>query len=177
MPRNEEETRPSKRPRTDSGKGSSQKKTSRKGGIRTARKRIFRQLSSESSQSQNRETPTFYQQSRPPPRNNLQSPRTAPSHRAQDTTPELEDNGTKESSPGEDQYKDIGKMYALKIWPWFSSSWLVTCEAPDSGSSDEAQKAAFLRFLSIDVGLSSTEWTTAKFRQDVSFPYIITSEL
>jgi hypothetical protein len=75
--------------------------------------------------------------------------------------------------PEEERYKAIGKMWALKIWPWASPNWWIvnTSGGPRirgrEDDLDSRMKSEFITFLGIDMGMSSDEWMHPKFRREV----------
>ena len=137
-----------------------------------------------SDRSQNRGTPVFHQPHSPQP----------PSRRrqaaAEDEDQDLLEIDPEPGTPKADTYGDYGRKFALKIWPWPSSSWWVgdsaeeqAAPAPRSvrGLSEEEKKleeakrrldtkirAEFLKYVRLDLDLSDEVWKTKKFRAEVT---------
>jgi len=144
-------------------------------------------------------TPTFYQLPSHPPRPGLPSSRGGPS-RFRDPDEggeggegEGEDDNDEESEgtvleqleklPSDQRYRAIGKMFALKIWAWPSSSWWIgdeVVERPPAGRVSQAEdfvlrrrkleatkQREFSGFLFVDMGISRDEWMTPIFKSEV----------
>ena len=119
--------------------------------------------------NQHREpAPTFYQ---PPPQ-------VDPDEEDEDDEDIDEDEGAVfkrlERLSKSDQYVSIGKMFALKVWPWVSPSWWITgsegaSKTPHPQDPDAVQKNAFMVFVDIQMGVSSLEWRGSLFKSKVCF--------
>ena len=186
---------------TPRGASTSQKRTTVPLSGRTQKKRILRCILSANSRTSSVDVQTQRRDSSSlSSRHNLGRP-VAPSR-----NPDEEDEGDEDDDEEEEeedceramlkrldtlskdqQYRMIGKMFALKIWAWPSSSWWIgddsateVVEKPtkkQQGRAEElasrrmeldaAKKREFLVFLSIDMGLSHDEWMKHIFKSEV----------
>jgi hypothetical protein len=174
-----ENVRKTKKQKLNPQAGSSPQKTNRRAPLtKEIKKRLIRRISSTGSErshtrrdrqptlDRNQEAPTFYQ----PTVSSL---------------PEEEEDEEDDSEavtlrrlsqlPEEERFKAIGKMCALKIWPWPSPNWWITNTGGGArtheshGDLDTRMKNEFTTFLGIDMGMSADEWMRPKFRQEVLF--------
>jgi len=179
---------------------------------KTRRKRISRRISSgpsepRSGRGRRQKAPTFYQPNEPPHPQGSQSARRHPhrptaSQESRDLdegdgedSDDNEGDGEDDEEEGDDavlanlqrltkyeRYKAIGKIFALKIWPWPSSNWWIGDEgasaAPEEGSGpmkelaatkklDAKKKIEFTAFLYIDMGIADGDWMATKFKSQV----------
>ena len=97
-----------------------------------------------------------------------------------------------QNGPKDQRYKAIGKLFALKVWPWPSSNWWVGDEGEITMSRNVTRtsnpvrekltaaknkleammKKDFTVFLGIDMAMSEDEWMTTKFKGQVSALYL-----
>ena len=155
------------------------------------RKPILRQISSGSPEpppedSRRQKAPTYYQP---------QSPHPGGENSEGDEDDDDEDDepvlGRLQKLPKHGQYTMIGKIFALKIWPWPSSNWWIGDEGAGVATEeptgtlalvkdkavahakkmlDPVKKNQFAAFLSIDMGIMADEWMTPTFRSKVIVP-------
>lgn len=188
--------RASKKQKLSSGtNGSPKKRASKTSKIRKAKH--IRQVSSElSSVDGRRQKPsqTFHQPLPDSQSVGRQPGRSTAAYEDIDDEPGEEDE--EEDIPegsADSRYKSIGKAFALKVWPWPSPNWwigdeVVTMPLDDAtgtrmkdklarakGRLDIIKKAEFTTFLGLEMGISTEEWKTKKFRSEVTIPFVILS--
>ena len=183
---------------TPRGAGTSQKRATVPLS-KTQKKRILRRLSSVNSQTSSTDVQTQRRDySSLSSKHNLGRPVASPRN------PDEEDEEDEEEEEEEEdyeramlkrldtllkdqQYRMIGKMFALKIWAWPSSSWWIgddsateVVEKPAKKRLDRAEEFAlrrtkldakkkqeFLVYLLISVGISRDEWMKQIFKSEV----------
>ena len=97
-----------------------------------------------------------------------------------------------QNSLKDQQYKVIGKLFVLKVWPWPSLSWWVGDEGEITTLRNVTQtsnpvrekltavknkleamlKKEFTMFLGINMAMLEDEWMTTKFKGQVSALYL-----
>lgn len=210
----EKDARPSKKQKVgpvDTG-GSKKTRTTGSRQLKVQKKRLLRRISSgrsvpSSGEGERRNAPTFYQPSQSPRRDSqlarhrsgrstCQAPRDSDDEEEDEEEEECDsdDEGGEKAAlerlrklPESERYKVIGKVFALKIWPWPSSDWWIggeeVTEAPrntakDPNSAKEkllaakkklpvTKKREFAAFLVMDMDISSDIWMTKVFRSQV----------
>lgn len=165
---------------------------------KSQKKKILRRISSGGSSTDNRrrKAPVISQPGRdsPSPGRDLARPA---QRRPRDSDDEEDDSEDEEVEttldrldklPNDQRYTAIGKMFALKIWPWAPSSWWIgdeevaeVAEASIRNSSQtkvlalqrkhlEAKvRGDFKAFLFMNAGILAEEWKTTQFRSQVTF--------
>lgn len=90
------------------------------------------------------------------------------------------------------RYKAIGKIFALKIWPWPSSNWWIGDEGanavPEQATRrlslaqkldaakkglDAKKRAELVAFMYIEMGVPEDEWLSSRFRSQVLILHVI----
>jgi hypothetical protein len=138
------------------------------------RSRVSQSERENSIRSQSRETPTFHQ-----PR----SPQPLPGRRQAANQPPAPQKALSEKP------KDLGKIFALTIWPWPSPSWWIgnaeeeAAPAPRNAQGlskdeqilerakqqlDAKKRAEFLNFIRFEKDISHEVWTTKAFQSAVT---------
>ena len=90
-----------------------------------------------------------------------------------------------EKLPSDQRFRAIGKMFALKIWAWPSSSWWIgdeVVERPPARRVSQAEdfvlrrkkldamkQREFSGFLFVDMGISRDEWMVPIFKSEVQY--------
>ena len=78
----------------------------------------------------------------------------------------------------------MGKVFALKVWPWPSPTWWITGTNKPKATKDQsrfdmlgdpdAKKPEFEAFVAFDMALSRDEWQDQpQFRQEVFSLHIL----
>ena len=135
-------------------------------------RRIRRRRSSTNQGDREDETPTFYQQASGSRQQATQRPDRLGTP---DNSDEDEEgggaSGLSSEKPDEERNKSLGKIFALTIWPWPSSSWWIVNRRNTNPTSDPdfKERDRFITFLAIDMGLETDEWTRMAFQQEVLF--------
>lgn len=149
----------------------------------TERERMRDRLPRSNPDQDRQEAPTFYQPLPSGSRQRESHPdRPQPSGTPSDE--EEAEEATQEAMlarlsklPEDEYHKVIGKIFALKVWPWPCSSWWIISSkgatargsrADQISDLDAQKKDSFRTFLMIDMGMSTEEWIRPKFRQEVS---------
>lgn len=178
-PRKKQRIDPSSAPR-------SSKQTSHSGKAPTSRtavrKRILRHRSSQGSQADQHPAPapTFYQRPEHPPCDTRSPNPPDTEAEDQDQCDPDEEEGTinmehLEKLPQRQRYKQLGRLFALKGWPWPSSYWWITgtstnaTQSGDGEQPDNERRTTFASFLYVEMDVSSDEWQTEMFMSEVFF--------
>lgn len=86
------------------------------------------------------------------------------------------------------RYKMIGKITALNVWPWVSSSWWLRDEGKNGRQEERTQSSnsvkgklavakrgldtrmhkSFVLYLKLEMGIEDDEWTSPVFRTQVT---------
>lgn len=69
----------------------------------------------------------------------------------------------------DERNKAMGKIFALKFWPWPSPTWwIINARGNRSrmGGLEAKKSGEFISFLGIDMGLSTEDWMHPNFRRD-----------
>jgi hypothetical protein len=151
---------------------------------RALKRKIRRISSSESEQHQRRNQLPSTNQDEGRPARTFYQPAANPQHRTNsddDEEEEEEEEGGGVSAlsdrlPEDKRYKAMGKIFALKIWPWPSPGWWISnigtgnqTRANQTTDLDAKMRDKFITFLGFDMGMSTEEWMRPGFMQAVSF--------
>ena len=164
---------------------SSPKKTQR---AKEQKKRLLRRISTEEAADarrvranrslpvdpdRNHEVPTFYQ---PGGSSQLEQHPNNGSGLSEEDTDCEEDGDAMHAKlnrlPQDERYKAIGKIFALKLWPWVSTGWWII--GTGAGANDQTGPEAKMRdnfrtFLGVEMCMDTVEWMRPQFRQEVLF--------